>query len=180
MSNQDTATLGVTELTSAEFEAASIASLKTYITGVVWVENVTEHMKQTTFGGGDLVNFAPVGPDSFRYVLAPPPGRDELTVDANFLGAARTDARGRTPDRRVLHGAPVAAGRRRTRHVVRASRYRAQRRWASPTSLSRERVVNLATFDARGRRQTPTDPTTQGDADEAARGRSIIVTADRS
>ncbi len=44
MSNQDTATLGVTELTSAEFEAASIASLKTYITGVVWVENVTEHM----------------------------------------------------------------------------------------------------------------------------------------
>jgi len=30
------------------------------------------------------VSFSPVGPDSFLYVLAPPPGRDELTIDATF------------------------------------------------------------------------------------------------
>lgn len=120
------ATLGITELTSAELQAASIASLKTYITQVVRTEPVTEHIKQITFGGGDLVNFAPVGPDSFLYVLAPPPGRTELTIDANFsweqyelmpeserpIGAYYTLRRWR-PDNAeldmwfVLHGGPT-------------------------------------------------------------------------
>src|SRR5690606_33843997 len=43
-----------------------------------------DHLRCITFAGGDLTTFAPVGPDSFLSVLLPPPGRDELTIDASF------------------------------------------------------------------------------------------------
>jgi NADPH-dependent ferric siderophore reductase len=37
-----------------------------------------------TFGGGDLVGFEPAGPDTFLYLLLPPSGRNELTIDRSF------------------------------------------------------------------------------------------------
>ena len=78
------AKLGITQLTSAEIEAASLASIPTHITSVVAVEMVTPRIKQITFGGRDLVNFQPVGPDQFLYVLAAAPGQAELPIDSSF------------------------------------------------------------------------------------------------
>jgi NADPH-dependent ferric siderophore reductase len=78
------AKLGITQLTSAEIEAAALASIPTHITSVVATEMVTPHIKQITFGGGDLVNFRPVGPDQFIYVLAAAPGQAELPIDSSF------------------------------------------------------------------------------------------------
>lgn len=40
-------------------------------------------MVQVTCGGGDLVDFEPLGPDTFVYVLAPRPGR-ALMIDHTF------------------------------------------------------------------------------------------------
>lgn len=65
-------------------DVATIAALRTYVTSVGAVEDVHEHLRRITFRGGDLVTFEPVGPDSFVYVLLPPPGRPDLTVDASF------------------------------------------------------------------------------------------------
>jgi len=62
----------------------TISSLRTFVTSVARVEDVHDHLRRITFAGGDLVSFEPVGPDSFVYVLLPPPGRSELTVDASF------------------------------------------------------------------------------------------------
>ena len=42
------------------------------------------HLRQITFGGGDLATFSPAGPDTFLYLLLPPPGRTELTIDQSF------------------------------------------------------------------------------------------------
>jgi NADPH-dependent ferric siderophore reductase len=78
------AKLGITTLTSAEIEAASLASIPTHITSAVATEMVTPHIKQITFGGGDLVNFQPVGPDQFMYVLAAASGQAELPIDSSF------------------------------------------------------------------------------------------------
>ncbi|MET0324009.1 MAG: siderophore-interacting protein, partial [Ilumatobacteraceae bacterium] len=41
-------------------------------------------IRQLTFGGGDLATFRPISADQFLYVLAPPAGRSELTIDAGF------------------------------------------------------------------------------------------------
>jgi len=41
-------------------------------------------VRRITFGGGDLVDFHPLAPDQFLYLLLPPPGRDALTIDASF------------------------------------------------------------------------------------------------
>jgi NADPH-dependent ferric siderophore reductase len=78
------ARLGITQLTSAEVEAAALAAIPTHITTVVATEMVTPRIKQITFGGGDLVNFQPLGPDQFVYVLAAAPGQAELPIDASF------------------------------------------------------------------------------------------------
>lgn len=78
------ATLGITEPTSAEIEAQKMNAIRTHVTSVVKVEQVTPIYRQITFGGGDLTTFQPGGLDQFIYVLAPPAGRTELTVDATF------------------------------------------------------------------------------------------------
>lgn len=71
--------------TSAEREAAAIASIRTHLTEVVAVEDIHRSLRRITFGGGDLATtFEPNGPDCFFYVLLPPPGRDELTIDRSF------------------------------------------------------------------------------------------------
>ncbi|MGW4369251.1 SIP domain-containing protein [Nocardia takedensis] len=76
--------LGITALTSPERQAQQIDSIRTYITSVVKVEQLTPIYKQITFGGGDLAWFTPGGHDQFIYVMTPPPGRAELTVDSSF------------------------------------------------------------------------------------------------
>jgi NADPH-dependent ferric siderophore reductase len=59
-------------------------AIRTFLTEVVRVEPVTPTMLQITFGGGDLVDFVPAGPDQFLYVLLPPRGRSELTIGRDF------------------------------------------------------------------------------------------------
>lgn len=71
-------------LTSAERVAAVMSQVRTFVTSVVRTEQITPHVRQITFGGGDLATFTPISPDQFLYVLAPPRGRDELTIDQSF------------------------------------------------------------------------------------------------
>lgn len=70
--------------TSAEREAAALGGYRTFLTEVVAVSDVHAHLRRVTFGGGDLVGFEPAGPDTFLYLLLPPPGRAELTIDQSF------------------------------------------------------------------------------------------------
>lgn len=75
---------GITEPTAAEQELARSRAIRTFVTSVVRTEQLTPHYRQITFGGGDLHDFSPLGPDTFLYVLAPPRGRSELTIDQGF------------------------------------------------------------------------------------------------
>ncbi|MGE3620517.1 MAG: siderophore-interacting protein, partial [Acidimicrobiia bacterium] len=67
-------------------------AIPTFVTRVVRVADENPRLRRITFGGGDLARFAPLGPDTFVYVLLPPPGRRDLTVDRSFtwLGWAAT------------------------------------------------------------------------------------------
>ena len=76
--------LGQDELTLFEREAAERAAIRTFVTRVVRTEAITRGIRQITFGGGDLATFRPISADQFLYVLAPPAGRRELTIDATF------------------------------------------------------------------------------------------------
>src|SRR5215467_7728871 len=58
--------------------------MHTMVTSVVRVDDVHPRLRRITFAGGDLAAFRPVGPDTFLYVLLPPPGRDALTIDQTF------------------------------------------------------------------------------------------------
>ncbi len=70
-------------------QAAAIAAIGTHLTEVVAVREVHPHLRQITFGGGDLAtSFQPLGPDCFFYVLLPPPGRTELGIDQRFTWEA--------------------------------------------------------------------------------------------
>lgn len=75
---------GITEPTAAEQELARSRAIRTFVTAVVRTEQLTPHFRQVTVGGGDLHDFSPLGPDTFLYVLAPPRGRTELTIDQGF------------------------------------------------------------------------------------------------
>jgi NADPH-dependent ferric siderophore reductase len=77
--------------TSAEREFTQLGAIRTFVTAVVAVEDVHPHLRQITFGGGDLDTFVPNGPDAFVFVLLPPPGRTELTVDQSFSWEAVPD-----------------------------------------------------------------------------------------
>ena len=66
--------------TSAELVMAEMGGIRTFVTSVVAVQDVSPHLRRITFGGGDLTTFQPLGPDTFLYLLLPPPGRSELTV----------------------------------------------------------------------------------------------------
>jgi len=70
--------------TSAEAEIAAWDSYRTMITEVVAVEDVHPHLRRITFTGDDLTGMVLPGPDAFLYVLLPPPGRTELTIDSSF------------------------------------------------------------------------------------------------
>lgn len=61
---------------------------RTFLTEVGAVEPVHDRLTRITFAGGDLADFSPVGPDTFCYLLLPPPGRDELTIDRSFTWEA--------------------------------------------------------------------------------------------
>jgi NADPH-dependent ferric siderophore reductase len=71
-------------VTTSEKQATELAAIRTFVTNVVRAEQITRNVRQLTFGGGDLATFTPAAADQFLYVLAPPPGRDELTIDAGF------------------------------------------------------------------------------------------------
>jgi NADPH-dependent ferric siderophore reductase len=62
--------------------------IRTFLTEVVAVAEVHPHLRRITLGGGDLATFEPIGPDTFLYVLLPPPGRRELTIDRSFTWEA--------------------------------------------------------------------------------------------
>lgn len=62
--------------------------LRTFLTSVARVEQVHPSLRRITFAGGDLATFEPLGPDTFLYVLLPPPGRSELTIDGSFTWEA--------------------------------------------------------------------------------------------
>ncbi len=70
--------------TSAEAELESLSSVRTFVAEVQTVTDVNPHLRRITIAGGALDSFRPCGPDSFFYLLLPPPGRDELTVDETF------------------------------------------------------------------------------------------------
>jgi NADPH-dependent ferric siderophore reductase len=70
--------------TSIERQVAELSAIRTFLTTVSAVEDVHPHLRRITFAGGDLATFTPAGPDTFCYVLLPPPGRDTLTIDQSF------------------------------------------------------------------------------------------------
>jgi NADPH-dependent ferric siderophore reductase len=70
--------------TTAERVMAEMRGIRTFLAEVRAVEDVHPHLRRITFAGGDLATFAPLGPDTFLYVLLPPPGRTELTIDQTF------------------------------------------------------------------------------------------------
>jgi len=61
-----------------------LARITTFITAVTATAQVGPNMVQVTVGGGDLIGFVPLGADQFVYVLAPPAGHDQLTIDRGF------------------------------------------------------------------------------------------------
>ncbi|MEX1271552.1 MAG: siderophore-interacting protein [Acidimicrobiia bacterium] len=58
--------------------------IPTLVGEVVASRQLTPRMQRVTMGGHDLARFEPKGPDQFMYLLLPPPGRDDLTVDRDF------------------------------------------------------------------------------------------------
>jgi NADPH-dependent ferric siderophore reductase len=74
--------------TSLELQAIELASIRTFLTTVAAVRSVTPRVRRITFRGGDLATFSPIAPDQFLYVLLPPPGRTELTIDQSFTWSA--------------------------------------------------------------------------------------------
>lgn len=79
------------EVTAGEALVARTTGFRTFITEVVAVARVTPTVREVTFRGDDLATFAPAGPDTFLFVLLPPPGRTELTIDAGFRWEAVPD-----------------------------------------------------------------------------------------
>ena len=74
--------------TNLEREAAELSAIKTFITAVSAVQQVTPKVRRISFSGGDLERFAPLAPDQFMYVLLPPPGNAALTIDSSFTWEA--------------------------------------------------------------------------------------------
>jgi NADPH-dependent ferric siderophore reductase len=70
--------------TSAEDSWAVISSQRTFFTSVQAVEDIHPHLRRITLGGDDLEKFEPLGPDTFFYVVLPPPGRNQLTFEGAF------------------------------------------------------------------------------------------------
>ena len=73
---------------SGEEAFAGLAAIRTFLTSVAAVREITPHLREVTFRGGDLATFEPLGPDTFLYLLLPPPGRTELGIDQSFTWEA--------------------------------------------------------------------------------------------
>ena len=56
----------------------------TFLTSVERRTPLNAGMVAVTLAGGDLEHFRPLGPDTFVYVLLPPPGHSALTIDRSF------------------------------------------------------------------------------------------------
>lgn len=65
-------------------EIQQMNQIPTYVVEVVANRQIAPRMRRVTVGGKDLARFQPKGPDQFLYLLLPPPGMDELTVDTEF------------------------------------------------------------------------------------------------
>ena len=106
-------------LTSAEREVAELATVRTFVAEVVAVERCAPALASCRGAVATISRrFSPTGPDTFVYVLLPPPGRAELTIDQSFTWEAlRADARGRPSGRRLLHGPSVGSGAARADDV---------------------------------------------------------------
>jgi NADPH-dependent ferric siderophore reductase len=74
-------------LTSLERELAGITVIPTHVTTVVEVLDVNPRLRQITVQGG-LDRFEPLAPDQFVYVLGPPHGSKQLTIDQHFTWEA--------------------------------------------------------------------------------------------
>src|SRR5215510_1468751 len=57
--------------------------IPTHITAIARVAQLTERMRRITFANG-LEHLDPQKPDAFVYVLLPPSGGTDLTVDTSF------------------------------------------------------------------------------------------------
>jgi NADPH-dependent ferric siderophore reductase len=57
---------------------------RTHLAVVARTAQVTPQVRRITFAGDDLADYRTVAPDDFLYLLLPPPGRIELTVDRGF------------------------------------------------------------------------------------------------
>jgi NADPH-dependent ferric siderophore reductase len=64
--------------------STDLALLRTHLAVVDRVVQVTPRVRRITFAGDDLSGYRTVGPDDFLYLLLPPPGRAELTIDHDF------------------------------------------------------------------------------------------------
>ena len=58
--------------------------IKTFVTSVARIEQLAHPFTRVTFRGGDLEHFQSIGPDQFLYLLLPPAGQSDLTIDATF------------------------------------------------------------------------------------------------
>jgi NADPH-dependent ferric siderophore reductase len=70
--------------TALEREEKELSSIRTMLTSVAAVEQLSPLVRQITFEGGDLQSFRWLGPDQFFYVLAPPLGCDRLMIGRDF------------------------------------------------------------------------------------------------
>jgi NADPH-dependent ferric siderophore reductase len=59
-------------------------AIRTHLAAVVRTEQLTPRVRRVTFAGDDIETYESLAPDQFLYLLLPPPGRDELTVDRDF------------------------------------------------------------------------------------------------
>lgn len=58
--------------------------INTFITRVARVRQIGKPFTRVTFRSGDLERFRSIGPDQFLYLLLPPAGQSELTIDSSF------------------------------------------------------------------------------------------------
>jgi NADPH-dependent ferric siderophore reductase len=148
-------------LTSLERVLAGVADLRTFVTEVRAVDDLTPNLREVTFGTG-LDDFASIGGDQFLYVLLPPAGRDELTVGTDFSwtlndqlpeadrpqGAYYTVRRSRPADGEidmwfVLHGdaGPASAWAQRAAPGMPAGLWGPRSTWAPPPHTDRYLLV---------------------------------------
>ena len=111
--------------TTAERNMAELAAIRTSLTTVSSVVDVHPHLRRITFAGGDLATFAPIGPDTFCYVLLPPPGSDTLAIDQTFTWEQHAQLPpGEQPVGAYYTVRSLAPRRRRAGHAVRDPRRR--------------------------------------------------------